>query len=594
MAERLLAFCRQVFSSIRWRIAIPLLILVTLSGIASGLYFSNFLRNSRMADFHATQRAAVRLLADVLSRSDGIIEPDSLAHHWAELLQYRVTVIDANGVVLGESHRDRLELDNHLDRPEVQAGLRSGFGSSIRYSDTLGYEMLYAAASYKEAGETAGVVRLAFPLAQLEADVRQIQRTTWFYVLFVSTTLLFVVLFITGRTTHRLAELTDQARAIAAGDMSKEILAYSGDEVGILSIALGQMSTRLRERIHALQSEQAKLSAVLGQMTDGVMIVDGLGDITLANSAAIRLFGEHETDPTGTSLIAFTGTHQIADIWQDSHRTDNMRVVSFETFLDHKTIQVIASPLGEALEGHTLLLFQDLTDIRRLEMVRRDFLSNISHELRTPLASLQALSDTLQMGALDEPEDAQRFLSLMDKEVQSLTHLVSELLELSKIESGRVPLKLEYVRPCNMVLRVADRMAIQAEQAGLELKVDYAKSLPEILIDLPRLEQVLLNLLHNAIKFTPAEGKVHLKVVETDEGVEFSVEDTGVGIPADDLPRIFERFYKTAEGRSREGTGLGLAIARHLVEAHGGKIAVSSEVGSGSRFHFTIPLGDRD
>ena len=221
-------------------------------------------------------------------------------------------------------------------------------------------------------------------------------------------------------------------------------------------------------------------------------------------------------------------------------------------------------------------------------------MSNISHELRTPLASLQALSDTLQMGALDEPEDAQRFLSLMDKEVQSLTHLVSELLELSKIESGRVPLKLEYVRPCNMVLRVADRMAIQAEQAGLELKVDYAKSLPEILIDLPRLEQVLLNLLHNAIKFTPAEGKVHLKVVETDEGVEFSVEDTGVGIPADDLPRIFERFYKTAEGRSREGTGLGLAIARHLVEAHGGKIAVSSEVGSGSRFHFTIPLGDRD
>ena len=179
MAERLLAFCRQVFSSIRWRIAIPLLILVTLSGIASGLYFSNFLRNSRMADFHATQRAAVRLLADVLSRSDGIIEPDSLAHHWAELLQYRVTVIDANGVVLGESHRDRLELDNHLDRPEVQAGLRSGFGSSIRYSDTLGYEMLYAAASYKEAGETAGVVRLAFPLAQLEADVRRFHNLTF-------------------------------------------------------------------------------------------------------------------------------------------------------------------------------------------------------------------------------------------------------------------------------------------------------------------------------------------------------------------------------------------------------------------------------
>jgi two-component system phosphate regulon sensor histidine kinase PhoR len=254
-----------------------------------------------------------------------------------------------------------------------------------------------------------------------------------------------------------------------------------------------------------------------------------------------------------------------------------------------------------------MLLFQNLTQQRFLENVRRDFISNLSHELRTPLASLKALTETLQEGALEDPPAAQRFLQRMDAEVDALSQMVSELLELARIESGRVPLQMQPLSPGDVVSNAVERLSVQAERADLEIILDCPDDLPEIFADPPRLEQVLVNLLHNAIKFTPAGGKILLttrvadasgmpppiypsETISRKSGVLFSVQDTGVGIPSDDLPRIFERFYKADRARSSGGTGLGLAIARHSVEAHGGRIWAESVEGQGSTFYFYIPL----
>jgi two-component system phosphate regulon sensor histidine kinase PhoR len=252
-------------------------------------------------------------------------------------------------------------------------------------------------------------------------------------------------------------------------------------------------------------------------------------------------------------------------------------------------LQAIATPLSQELEGSVLMVFQDLTRIRRLETVRRDFISNVSHELRTPLASLKALTETLQEGALEDPPAARRFLSQMENEIDNLTQMVRELLELSRIESGRVPFQFKSCDPADLVSIPAERMRLQAERAGLNLQIEIGQDLPTVQADAERIEQVLVNLIHNAVKFTLPGGKITLGCHSRENDVVFFVRDSGVGIDSEDLARIFERFYKADRSRSGGGTGLGLSIARHVVESHNGIIWAESKLGEGSSFYFSLP-----
>src|SRR6185369_2730579 len=275
------------------------------------------------------------------------------------------------------------------------------------------------------------------------------------------------------------------------------------------------------------------------------------------------------------------------EAWRRCQQTGQMQSESVEVPTRHQYLQLVVIP-----DQHTsgsLLLVQDLTHLRRLETVRRDFVSNLSHELRTPLASLRALAETLQDGALDDPPAARRFVDQIQIEVDALTQMVNELLELSKIESGRFSLDRSPVSANDLLTSASQRMQLQAERADLNLRVECANDLPNVQIDSQRLEQVLVNLIHNAVKFTHPGGEI---VLFADAGigeVRFAVRDTGVGIPVDEVPRIFERFYRVDKSRTGNGTGLGLSIAKHIVEAHGGKIWVESREGEGSTFYFTIP-----
>jgi two-component system phosphate regulon sensor histidine kinase PhoR len=354
-----------------------------------------------------------------------------------------------------------------------------------------------------------------------------------------------------------------------------------------LSNAVHNLVERLDLRFSALEAERARLAAILDRMTDGVLIVDSTGSIQMANPGATRLFGE---GLTGRSVIIALRHHQLVETWRKAQQSGEIQSESVELPSNRKFLQITAIPDQDS--GGALLMVQDLTRLRRLETVRRDFISNVSHELRTPLASLKALVETLSDGALDDPPAARRFLARMQTEVDALTQMSTELLELSRIESGQVPLQLKPTSPALLLQSAAERMKTQAERAGLDLQLECSPGLPPVPVDSSRLEQVLVNLIHNAIKFTPPGGEIRLFARQDGKYVRFDVSDTGAGIDPDDLPRIFERFYKADRARSRSGsgTGLGLSIARHIVEAHGGKIWVESEPEKGSTFYFTIPI----
>ncbi len=379
--------------------------------------------------------------------------------------------------------------------------------------------------------------------------------------------------------------------------LRRELDAYAGKirgqnaetrvrELQNLSSAVTLLLSTLNIEISTIESERARLATVLDQITDGVLIADAEGIIQFANPAAGRLF--QASHPVERSIAEVVRHHQLVEAWRRCQQTRQLQSESVEVPTRHQYLQLVVIP-DQHWSG-SLLLLQDLTRIRRLETVRRDFISNLSHELRTPLASLKALTETLQDGALDDPPAARRFIEQIQIEVDALSQMVTELLELSRIESGRLTLDRRPVAPEDLLSSASKRMRLQAERAGLNLRVECPSDLPKVEIDLQRLEQVLVNLIHNAVKFTRPGGQI-LLAAETGNGeVRFAVQDTGIGIPSEDISRIFERFYRVDRSRTGSGTGLGLSIAKHIVEAHKGRIWVESIEGQGSTFHFTIPL----
>ena len=375
-------------------------------------------------------------------------------------------------------------------------------------------------------------------------------------------------------------------RAVENGQEPVDKLPDNLPSLEDFSHSVKTMALALNVRSTAVEVERARLAAVLDRMTDGVLIADAGGQVQFANPAIERLFDIQKA--VGRRVVEVLHQPRLIEAWQSSRETGEIREESVELSARKRFLQLVVLP--DRQEGGSLLLVQDLTRVRRLETVRRDFISNISHELRTPLASLKALTETLREGALEDPKAASRFLGRIETEVDALTQMAAELLELSRIESGQVPLELKAVSAAALLVSAAERMRAQVERAGLILRLDTAQNMTEVRADPPRLEQVLVNLIHNAVKFTRPGGEVILAVHTEEEFVRFSVSDTGEGIPADDLERIFERFYKADRARSGGGTGLGLSIARHLVEAHGGRIWAESTEGLGSTFHFTIPV----
>ncbi len=588
---------RRRSRSIRWRIAAPyvLLILAVTAGLL--LYLSAFVREAYLTSLEDRLTAQARLLADALqpivAREQPPEDLDDLARRYAALLGARITFIRADGVVLGESHEDRTLMDNHLQRPEVQMALTKGLGTSVRLSRTVGYEMMYVAAPVVVQGQAVGVARVALPLAEVERGVALLRRTVLAVGGAAALLAVLLALLIAERTASPVRRLTEVANRLASGDLTARLFPTTGDEIGQLAATFNQMADQLQDQLVRLSTERSRLAAVLAHMADGVLITDESGLVQLTNPAACRILGVSAEETRHRTFVQVARHHRLVHIWEQCRATGQEQVGTVELDRRGTFLQVIATPLPEARPPAILVVLQDLTELHRLERVRRDFVANISHELRTPLASLKALVETLRDVALDDPPAARRFLDRAEAEVDALTQMVQELLELSRLESGQAPLKVRPVGVAEVVVPPAERLRPQAERAGLKMSFDLPEDLPPVQADPERVAQVVVNLVHNAIKFTPPGGRIQVAARRAGDEVQVSVEDTGIGIPREDLERIFERFYKADRARSSGGTGLGLAIAKHVVQAHGGRIWAESVEGRGSTFYFTLPVAPR-
>jgi two-component system phosphate regulon sensor histidine kinase PhoR len=580
-----------MFRSIRWRIAIAFTLLVFLCIGGLGVYLSFFVKHN-YEDNQRTQLTNQAWLAGDsagLYFADGSLEEmDALAKRLGGQIESRVTFIDQDGWVLGDSEEDASTMENHRDRPEVAQALSGEPGSSIRYSETVGRSMMYAATPIVENGGIVGVARVALPMSEIEGSVSHINRAIIIGALIAAAGAVVLALQISRVTVQPIKKLTRVSQEIANGNLDQELVVSSRDEVGELARTFDRMAARLKEMVGLLTTERDRMAVILSHMGDAIIMVDGEGRVGMVNAAAERVLRISGREAAGRKFIEVVRDYEIDGLLQNCLQRGEQQKGLVEVSSSKQLLGVIATPLEG--DGGCIVLLQDLTELNKLENMRRDFVANLSHELRTPVASLKALTETLQEGAIEEPAVARDFLSKMNAEVDRMTQMVQELADLSRIESGQAPLRKEMLNAADVLARAVGRLQEQVKRAGLTLKVDAPAGLPPVLADGERLEQVLLNLIHNAIKFTPPGGRIDVTAHADGDNMVFSVSDTGAGISADDLPRIFERFYKADKARTGRGTGLGLAIAKHIVEAHGGKIRAESVEGKGSTFIFTLPL----
>lgn len=605
------------FRSIRWRIAVPFCLLT--AAVLAGVYAFSL---SRFRQFHIDQLRS-RLTADALLLSGnsrlgeglagsrwqaGDSELTELVRAWAGQLDARVTVVLADGTVLADSQADPSNMAGQSEQPEIRAALAEGTGYSVRAGRAAGSETLYAAAAVTP-GETGragtdsspqaeplGVLRLSVPGSEIEDALDPLKRALLVATLLALVAGVGAALVVSEMTARPFKRLVHVAARLAQGQLEARIEPRGPDEAGQLARAFNRMRDRLESQVASVSRERERLISVLNNLVDGVFILDDEGRIRLFNPVAARLVGldtKANAGPRslrGQPLAQIVRDHRIVETWQDCMQDGKQAESIFQW--ENRTMRVIALPFVAGGSGGYIVLLQDMTELHRLERVRRDFVSNISHELRTPLASLQALTETLRDGALDDPAAAPRFLDRVETEVDALVQMVRELLELSRIESGQVPFRFQPVPVSETVLTPVERLQPLAARSGINLIVDLPPRLPYVYADAQRIHQVVTNLVHNALKFSSAGGAVRVSAAAKAGGshVTVSINDTGIGVPAEDTDRIFERFFKTDRARASLGTGLGLAIAKHIVQAHSGRIWVDSTEFQGSTFSFTLPV----
>jgi len=582
-----------VFSRIQWRIVILFILLILGSMGILGIYLVNFIRDTQIDSLRSQLEQDARLVAEAalpaLSDTTKVDNVAVLAREFGKKINVRVTIVAPSGVVLGDSEQDPSIMGNHAARPEVVDAIKSGIGDSVYYIKITGQRMMYVAVPIASQGQIMGVASVGLSLATIESSLNRVTTTIVLSIVIIIILAIIAATLIARAITRPLRQLTRAAQKIAAGELDQHINLRASGEAGQIAQAFNEMSLKLRERVKGISDERNKLVAVLSSMADGVIMTDTERIIVMTNRAARRLFNLPE-DKIGQRLIHGVHDYEIDQVVQLCLNTSQEHTMQVEFGPDKRFLRVIAVPLGNAKLTGALLLLQDLTELRSLQTMRRELVGNVSHELRTPLAAIKAMVETLQNGAVSDIEVATDFLSRIDAEVDKMTHMVGELTELSRIETGQARLNLELTDINQLVIEATIRLMPQAGRQQVALLTKLYPELPLVGIDREQIQQVILNLAHNAIKFTPAGGRITVSTEIQQDSVIISIVDTGIGISKEDLPHVFERFYKADKARSGGGTGLGLAIARHIIQAHGGSIQVSSQEGEGSTFSFRLPL----
>jgi two-component system phosphate regulon sensor histidine kinase PhoR len=560
---------------------------------------------------------------------------DALCRELKERSGYRVTLIDPTGRVLGDSDRDASSMENHLYRPEVRDALGKGFGTSIRFSHTMSCPMLYGAFR-AGSGSSSYFLRLSVPLQGVSAELSKIRMMILQGSLLAFLAAIPVLVLLSRRMSRRVERITAFVHAARQGDLSRRLHVGSRDELGVLEGELDEVVEEMSGRIEELTSERKRLKTLLESIQEGILLVDAQDSILFMNPYALEIMGiGDEAVVVGRRLLEVMRSDELHGLVrtarEQAHPPEPREVLL--PWDPERPFLARARTVRDAARGEPgacLVLLRDISERKRLEKVRADFLSRVSHELRTPLTLIKGFVETLKEEGFQNTQEAQRYLSVIDENTDRLVRLVGDLVRLSSIELGRLPLRVQGVPLKELVHRAAQSFEVRAKEKGLELTVEIPEGLPLVMADPDRLTEILFNLLDNAIKFTP-QGRIRVSAASRPADAEpqeepgptglrkgaegeskflyvppatrsqagvvaLEVEDTGFGIPAGELPRVTERFFQgERRGQEKEkGSGLGLAIVKHLVKVMGGRLSIRSREARGTAVEVTLPAAPEE
>jgi two-component system, OmpR family, phosphate regulon sensor histidine kinase PhoR len=587
------------------RLTASYLFVVAVTLVFTGAYLTRRLRQDFLKHLEESLAAQAALVGQTF-------RPDLSAAPGSAPLQYniqalgqaigcRITLIRPDGVVLADSERtpeEVAQMDNHLQRPEVQIALKADAGESMRTSATLQKQMLYVATPIRQSigktGPILGLLRLSLPTTEVDQRLALFRKDLFKAGGAALVVALLVALFSVHRIGQPLRELVASAHEIGEGRYSTTLSVRSADEFGRLARAFSEMANRIEEKVGELSRERTQLATILSALVESVVALDHLGRVLFLNPAAERLFGVRSADAKGRPFLEALRHSALNQVLVDALKRKEPVLTEITLHApEERILSVQALPVnyGETETG-VLAALHDITELRRLERMRQEFVANASHELKTPLTAIKGFVETLLEGAIDDPKHNREFLETIQEQSNRLMRLIEDLLDLSAIEAKRVEYRFEPTVVSDVIERIFKGLEPMAKAKKVRLINQLASDLPRVRADREKLGQILMNLIDNGIKFNKPDGTVRLSAQIKNGFLEVTVADTGMGIATEDLPRVFERFFRTDRSHSHDiaGTGLGLAIVKHLVENHQGKAAADSRLGEGSTFRFTLPL----
>lgn len=589
----------RIFSTLKFRVLSSYVLVVMFALAVTAFFLDRFLEKQALNDLRVSMDTQARLIAVQLDTGrlikDDLVHIDALVKRLADKTSSRITVVSASGRVMGDSrlpYPEMLKMENHLGRLEIIEAAKHDAGSVTRRSGTLKEDMFYLAVPVKDGARLAGFVRLAMPYYGIQRMLSELRRTVEFSfalsVLFAAAVGWLVVLFI----ARQFGEIIAGSKRFAEGDFGYSIPVGSSGELRQLSETLNYMADEISVKMREAELRRMELEAAFRDMSEAIVVTDGAGAITRINPRAGELMRMGGSGIGGVCLADMPAGPELSSAAIKA--LSSGRPVSFEiepAAAPGTVLSVSASPITEngAICG-CVLVARDVTGPRKLETMRRDFVANVSHELKTPLTVIRGCAETLLSGALEDREHGPGFARSIYEQAVRLDNLVKDLLKISCVESGRLRLEKTEVE----LRALSDDTAGDLSAVLAAKKVSIVNRIPaglKVDADSDKLSQVLMNLLDNAVKYNREGGEIIISAEAEGGNAKISVQDAGSGIPAEHLPRVFERFYRADKARSRElgGTGLGLSIVKHIVELHGGCVGVESAEGRGSTFWFTLP-----
>ena len=580
-----------IFRKLLWSAFLPTLATLLLLNF----YLTRYTTRSQVGSLEQRLNTRARILAGEVSTVP-IHELNDWAKKAEDRAQVRVTVIDPGGVVLADSEHDAETGENQSGRPEIVEAHRRSVGTSIRYSATVDRDLCYWARQIDYRNQPGYILRLAEPLGDLDAATAAVRWRILGASLVAGVLALIIAYFFAHSFTYRIAGLRTFAEGLIDARFSESPLPEAGDELGALAHSLNQTASKSRDLLARFSLESARLEAILASMMEGVLAVDQELRVTFCNHSFASLVGAAKPVPPRTPLVDLLREPELLQMLSEVLATGNtLRRRQQLPAAEGRWFEVQAASLAMPTGRGAIAILHEVTDLERLERVRRDFVANVSHELRTPLTAIRGYAETLLDGALEDRENNRKFLQIIQAHAIRLNNIASDLLTLSELESGRSEVEPECVSVRSSVEAALRAVEPEARVRSVRLIAGPIED-AEVLGYKVRLEQALVNLLDNAVKFNRSGGEVRVEAgLGPNQSAYIRIADTGIGIPSEDLSRIFERFYRVDRTRSREvgGTGLGLSIVKHVIERMRGTITVESLLGKGSTFTVTLPSAER-